>query len=72
MAFTANYHMRAISSIIRVNHLSKELAMAKRASVKAAKAPPPSRDIQFPILQRIVELLRERQNKLLEMMGNTG
>jgi hypothetical protein len=52
--------------------LSKVLATAKRADVQAAKVPTPSRDMRLPILQRIVEVFWERQEIMLETMGNTG
>jgi hypothetical protein len=62
MAFTANSRPRAVRSMMRVTRSSKALAtvMAKSAAVKADKVPAPSRYMQLPILQRIVELLRER------------
>jgi hypothetical protein len=72
MAFTANSHPRAARSMMCVTHSSKVLVMAKRADVTAAKVPAPSRDMQLPILQRIVEVLRERRERMLETMGNTG
>jgi hypothetical protein len=56
---------------MRVTRSSKALATAKRAAVKAAKVPAPSRDTQLPILQRIVEVFRERRKRMLEMMGST-
>jgi hypothetical protein len=42
------------------------LAIARRASAKLARVPPPSRDMQVPILKRIVALLKERQEKVME------
>jgi hypothetical protein len=72
MAFIANSHPRAVRSMMRVTHSLKALAMAKRAAVKAVKFPAPSRDMQLPILQRIVEVLRERGEGMLEMRGSTG
>jgi hypothetical protein len=54
-----------------VTRPSKALATAKRAAVEAAKVPAPSRDMQLTILQRIAEVLRERQERMLETMGNT-
>jgi hypothetical protein len=50
----------------------KALAVARRAANKAAKIPPPSRDMQLPILKRIVEVLRERRGKVLVTTGKIG
>jgi hypothetical protein len=72
MAFTANTHPRSARSMLRVSRSSKALATAKRAAVKADKVPAPPRDMQLPILQRIVEVLRERRERILETTGNTG
>jgi hypothetical protein len=72
MAFTANSHPRAAMSISRVTHSSKALVTTKRATVKAAKVLPPSRDMHLLILQRIVEVLKERREKVLVTMGKTG
>jgi hypothetical protein len=57
---------------MRVTHSSKALATAKRAAVKAAKLPAPARDMQLSILQRIVEVVRESRERMLETTGNTG
>jgi hypothetical protein len=72
MNYTTNSRPRAARSIARATRSSKELAVARRAANKAAKVPPPSRDMQLPILQRIIEVLRERRDKLLVTMGKTG
>jgi hypothetical protein len=72
MAFTTNSHPRAARSMVRVSRSSEALAKAKRAAVKATKVPALSRDMQLPILQIIVEVLRERRERMLETTGNTG
>jgi hypothetical protein len=72
MAFTAISFPRVASSIARMTCSSKALASANRAANKAAKIHPPSRDVQITILQRIVEVLRERREKVLEMTGSMG
>jgi hypothetical protein len=72
MAYTANSRPRAAISIWRASHSSKALAVARRAANKAAIIPPPSRDMQLPILQIIVEVLRERLDKVLVMTGKIG
>jgi hypothetical protein len=58
--------------MMRVTRSSKALATAKRADVEAAKVPAPSRDMQLPILQKNVEVLRDRREKMLETTGNMG
>jgi hypothetical protein len=66
MAYTVNSRPRAaICSLMA-------LAVARRAANKVAKIPPTSRYIQLPILQRIVEVLRERRDKLLVTTGKRG
>jgi hypothetical protein len=72
MAYTPNSRSRAAHSIARATGSSKELAVARRTDNKASKVPPPSRDMQLPILQRIVEALRERRDKVLVTTGKTG
>jgi hypothetical protein len=72
MAFTANSHPRAAMGMTRVARSSKAIVKAKRVTVKAVKVPAPSRDMQLPMLRRIVEVLRERRERVLETMGNTG
>jgi hypothetical protein len=72
MAYTAKSRPRDARSISRATRSSKALAVARRAANKAAKIPPPSRDMQLPILQRIVEVLRERRYKVLVTTGKIG
>jgi hypothetical protein len=72
MAFTANTRQRAARSKLCVTRLSKALARANRAANKANKVLSPPREMQLPILQIIVELLRERRQTALEMTGNAG
>jgi hypothetical protein len=57
---------------VRVTHLSKALAGGNRAANKAHIVLSPPRDMQLPMLQRIVEVLRERRHTALETTGNTG
>jgi hypothetical protein len=57
---------------MRVPRLMKALARAKRAANKANKVLSPPRVMQLPILQRLVEVLRERRQTALETTGNTG
>jgi hypothetical protein len=38
----------------------------RRAAAKLAKVPPPPRDMQLPILKRIVALLNDRREKVME------
>jgi hypothetical protein len=71
MAFTSNSHPRAVMSMMRVARSSKAFAMAKRAA-KAARVPAPSRDMQLAIMQRSVQVLRDRREKMLETTGNMG
>jgi hypothetical protein len=52
--------------------LLKALGRANRAVNKANKVLSPPRDLQLPILQRILEVLRERQQTALETTGNMG
>jgi hypothetical protein len=72
MAYTTNSRPRVAISILQATRSSKELPVAMRAANKAAKIPPPSRDMQLPILQRIVEVLRERRDKVLVTTGKVG
>jgi hypothetical protein len=57
---------RSVSTVARATRSSRALAIARRAAAKLARVPPPSRDIQIPILKRIVALLKERQEKVME------
>jgi hypothetical protein len=50
----------------------KVIVKAKRADNKANKVISPPRDMQLPILQRTVEVLRERRQTALETTDNTG
>jgi hypothetical protein len=57
---------RSVSNVTRVTRSSRALAIAGRAAAKLARVPPPSRDMQIPILKRIVALLNERREKVME------
>jgi hypothetical protein len=72
MNVTVYSRPRATRSIARATHSSKAIAVAKRAANKVAKAPPLSRHMQLPILQCIVEVLRERRYKVLVTTGKMG
>jgi hypothetical protein len=72
MAFTANTRPRTTISKVCVTRLSKALARANIAANKANKVLSPPKDMRLPILQRIVEVLRERRQMALETTGNTG
>jgi hypothetical protein len=63
--------MVAISTVC-VAHLTNAFARAKRTENKANKVLSPPREMQLPILKRIVEVLRERRQTALETTGNTG
>jgi hypothetical protein len=65
MDFTTSSHRRPART-------SKALAKANIFAVEAAKVTLPLRDMQLPMLQSIVEVLRERRESVLEMTGNTG
>jgi hypothetical protein len=70
MAFPANSRPRAVLSISGTTRSSKKLARATRATMQANKVPPPPRDMQLPILQQIVEVLKDRRERVLSTTGN--
>jgi hypothetical protein len=59
-------HHQSVSNVTRVTRSSRALAIARRAAAKLSRVPPPSRDMQIPILKRIVALLKERREKVME------
>jgi hypothetical protein len=56
---------RSVSTVARATRSSRALAIETRAAAKLARVPPPSRDMQIPILKRIVALLNERREKVM-------
>jgi hypothetical protein len=62
---------RSVSNMARATHASKALAIERRAAAKLAKVVTPPREIQLPIIQRIVALLKERREKAIKE-GNIG
>jgi hypothetical protein len=57
---------RSVSNVARATRSSRALAIARRSAAKLARVPPQSRDMQIPILKRIVALLKERREKVME------
>jgi hypothetical protein len=52
---------RSVNTVTRATRSSRALAIERRAAAKLARVPPPPRDMQIPILKRIVALLKERE-----------
>jgi hypothetical protein len=50
----------------RATRASKALAIERRVSIKLAKVASPPREMQLPIIQKIVALLKERRDKAIK------
>jgi hypothetical protein len=57
---------RSVSNMARATCASKALAKERRAAAKLAKVATSPRDMQLPIIQRIVALLKQRRQKAIE------
>jgi hypothetical protein len=57
---------RSVTNVARANRSSRALAISRRAAAKLTRVPPPSRDMQVPILKRIAALPKERREKVME------
>jgi hypothetical protein len=57
---------QSVSTAARATRSSKAIAKERRAAAKLARVSRPPRDMQIPILKRIVSLLKERREKVKE------
>jgi hypothetical protein len=59
-------HHWSVSNMVCATRASTALAIERRAAAKLAKVATPPREMQLPIIQQIIVLLKERQEKAME------